>query len=151
MTQVQIRAVENSADKYTLDQLLWEVLWQPLDLPRDAREDFTLDGKSIELIATIDTALVGGLVANWLSATEMEIRHIAVLPTCQGQSVGRKLLEKLIEMAKPQHCAAIQAIARNTSQAFFEKLGFIVESKILEHPDFAKHGIIFRVMRYILA
>lgn len=150
MTQVQIRSVENSADKYTLDQLLWEVLWQPLDLPRDAREEFALDGESIELIAALDADIVGGLVASWPSATEMEIRHIAVLPTCQSQSVGRELVEKLIEMAKPQHCAAIQAIARNTSQTFFEKLGFIAEPEILEHPDFAKHGITFHVMRYVL-
>jgi N-acetylglutamate synthase-like GNAT family acetyltransferase len=149
VTQVQINAVANAQEKDALDQLLWEVLWQPLSLPRDVREDFTLDGKSIELIAATDKNIVGGLVANRLSATEMEIRHVAVLPTYQGQSVGRALVEELIEMVKPQHCAVIQAIARNTSQAFFAKLGFAAEPEILEHPDFAKYGITFRVMRYV--
>jgi hypothetical protein len=51
-------------------------------------------------------------------------------------------------MVKPQQCAIIQAIARSTSQAFFEKLGFVAEPEILEHPDFAKNGITFCVMRY---
>jgi N-acetylglutamate synthase-like GNAT family acetyltransferase len=151
MTQVQIKAATNPQERDALDQLLWQVLWQPLNLPRDARKSFGLDRESVELIAVLDADIVGGLVANWLSTTEMEIRHIAVLPTCQGQSVGRQLVEKLIELVKPQQCSAIQAIARNTSQAFFEKLGFVAEPEILEHPDFAKHGITFRVMRYALA
>jgi len=150
MTQIQIRGVIHPQEKEALDQLLWEVLWQPLNLPRDAREDFALEGESVELIAVRDADIVGGLVANWLSAAEVEIRHIAVLPVCRGQSVGRELVKKLIELVKPQRCSAIQAIARNTSLAFFERLGFVAEPEILGHPDFAKHGLTFRVMRYTL-
>jgi ribosomal protein S18 acetylase RimI-like enzyme len=150
MTELQINVVASVREKDALDQLLWEVLWQPLKLPRDAREDFTLDGKSIELIAVTDENIVGGLVANWLSAREIEIRHIAVMSPYQGRSVGQKLIEKLIEMVKPRRCAVVQTIARNASQGFFEKLGFRAKPEILEHPDFAKHGITFRVMRYRL-
>jgi N-acetylglutamate synthase-like GNAT family acetyltransferase len=146
---VQIRPAVTPTEIEILDQLLWEVLWQPLDLPRDTRASFKLEGESIELIAVNNARLVGGLVANWLSSTEVELRHIAVQPDYHGQGVGRRLVGTLVERVKQTGGGSVQTYARNTSEGFFARLDFIPVSEILRHPDFAQHGITFRRMRYV--
>ena len=39
---IEIVAAQTVADE--LDELLWRVLWQPLGLQRDARQEFKIDG-----------------------------------------------------------------------------------------------------------
>lgn len=134
------RAVSGQA-KNELDRLLWSVLWEPLGLPRDIRKSFEIGGPEIELVAVVDGTTIGGIVANRFSESEFEIRHIAVKPSYQGKSVGKRLVEELSSQARRDKTVSIQTWARNTSIGFFTKLGFKPTGKRLEHPDFAAHGI----------
>ena len=129
-----------------LDQLLWEVLWKPLNLPRHIRKSFKLNNPEINLIAIDNSVTIGALVANWLSENELEIRHIAVRPDCQRRLVGKQLVEELIKLVQKKAPLQIQTYARNTSVDFFKKLGFKPRGHNLEHNDFIKHGIKFQQM-----
>jgi len=128
-------------EKGALDQLLWDVLWKPLNFRRNIRESFRLDKPQIDLIAVDNDITIGALVANWLSENEIEIRHIAVQPDFQGSSVGRLLVEELFKLIQGKAPLTIQTYARSTSIGFFTKLGFKPRGNRLEVDEFMKHGI----------
>ncbi len=147
MDEIRIKLAATQQESEELDRLLWDVLWQPLDLPRSVRDSFKLDGVCLELVATVGDQIVGGLVANWTSETQVEVRHIAVVPDRQHQGVGRQLATALIADVSAEGCRLIHTIARSTSVTFFEKLGFAtLPGGPYEHPDFTKHGISFDKM-----
>ena len=143
---VQVKPASLEKERSELDELLWDVLWKPLGLPRQARESMKLDRPQIELIATEDGAVIGGLIANMLSQSTIEIRHIAVRPDRQGRSIGRRLVDELPGLIPGDAPAEFQTYARNTSVGFFARLGFSPRGDPLEHEDFAKHGIRFQQM-----
>jgi N-acetylglutamate synthase-like GNAT family acetyltransferase len=143
---MEIKQAVSEAEKEALDQLLWNVLWRPLGLPRDIRQIFKLDKPQIDLIAVSNNAVIGGLVANWLSEDEIEIRHLAVDSGYQRQSAGRFLIGRLINLAQKDVPVCIQTYARDTSVDFFGRLGFAPRGCRLEHKDFARQGIHFQQM-----
>ena len=143
---MKIKVTESDVEKGKLDQLLWNVLWMPLNLPRNVRRFFSLRKPEIEIIAVDQNKVVGGLVANQLSENEFEIRHIAVCADYQGHSVGRLLIQELIRIIGKSSVMWIRTYARNTSTGFFSRLGFIPEGDLVEHKDFTKHGIRFQQM-----
>ena len=152
MNDAVIEPVTTQAQAEELDQILWEVLWQPIGLPRDIRETFNLEGAHIELVATRGPEVLGGLVAVWLSADTLELRHIALRPEFQRGSIGTRLVRDLMDIAGANGCRAIQTYARNTSAGFFASVGFVpLPGEPLEHPDFSVHGISFRQMEYRFA
>lgn len=143
---MKIKHAISDKEKSKLDQLLWDVLWKPLGLPRDIRQSFKLNNPQIDLVAVDNGVVIGGLVANWLSENEIEIRHIAVSSDFQGLSVGKRLVEKLIKLVQKDNPVKIQTCARNTSIGFFTKQGFISTGEHLEHQDFARYGVKFQQM-----
>ncbi len=143
---VQVKLASSEEERSELDELLWDVLWRPLGLPREARESMKLDSPQIELVATEDGAVLGGLVANMLSQGTIEIRHIAVKSDRQGHSIGRRLVNELPGLIPGDAPSEFQTFARNTSVGFFTKLGFSPRGAPLEHEDWAKHGIRFQQM-----
>jgi ribosomal protein S18 acetylase RimI-like enzyme len=143
---MHIKYAENQDEKDGLAQLLWDVLWKPLGLPKDIGNSFKLNGPQIELIAVKDDVIVGGLVANWLLENVIEIRHIAVKPAFQNMSIGKELVTNLINSVQQDCPIKIQVYARNTSTGFYIKLNFIPTNELLEHPDFSAHGIKLQLM-----
>ena len=144
MSSLIISKPSNPKDSGELDLLLWEILWKPLSLPNNIRDRFKLAGETIELVAKSDRILVGGLVANWISPIDVEIRHIAVNPGSQRIGVGKGLVHALAEDISIRGCERITTIARNTSLNFFDKLGFniIRENKPTDYPDFVKQELL---------
>ena len=47
---MKIKQAKTDKEKNELDQLLWDVLWKPLGLPRDIRKSFKLKNPQIELL-----------------------------------------------------------------------------------------------------
>ena len=142
--------IDESSEDFEISQLydlLWEVLWKPLDLPKNIHKSFKLDGESLELIARSEGVLVGGLVAIWTSERDVEIRHIAIKPESQKQGIGTQLFDALLERISNQCCVRVYTVARNTSAPFFRKLGFETASgKLPDHALFKKHGITFELL-----
>lgn len=147
MDKLTIAIVNSSTESMELDHLLWEVLWKPLGLSRDFRSSLKRDGECLELVVKADGRIVGGLVANWIGDSEVEIRHIALRPEVQNQGMGRRLVMCLLSTVSGQGCVRVRTVARSTSAGFFRKLGFTISSgEPPEHPDFEKHGITFVLM-----
>lgn len=138
---MNIRQVTTQQEKDELDQLLWDVLWKPLNFSRHIRESFKLDKPQIDLIAVDNGIVIGALVANWLSKNEIEIRHIAVKTSFQRRSVGRLLVEELFRLTQDKTPLTIQTHARSTSIGFFLKLGFKPRGSRIEVDEFMRHGI----------
>ena len=148
---MNIEIVASSADAEELDCLLWQTLWKPLNLPRDVRQQFRVDGEQLELVAKARGQIIGGLVAVWTGEDEVELRHLAVRPDAQNQGTGQRLVAVLVEMVVPRGCRRIHIIARNTSSGFFRKLGFRTAPGVApEHPDFKKRGVVFELMERIV-
>ena len=146
---INICSVVTTEESRELNRVLWEVLWEPFGLPCNVRDSFKLEGECIELAAKEGAVVVGGLVANFLSVDELELRHLGIKSGYQKKSVGSMLVKYLIETGKERGCSVIQTYARNTSVGFFLRLGFVLPTReILEHPDFSKHGITFQKMIY---
>ncbi len=143
-----VYGADSEAELSELDALLWEVLWKLLDLPRNVRDSFKPNGEGLELVARSEDVLVGGLVANWTSPEEVEIRHLAIKEEKQKQGIGVRLIEVLLEELSGQGCTRLHTIARTTSVAFFRKLGFrTAPGQPPEHPEFKKHGIRFELLQ----
>ena len=143
-----LKVAETHDDKAGLDELLWRVLWKPLDLPRNIRKEFSLPGGQIEIVALDNGTVIGGLVAVWTGRNELEIRHLAVAEPHQRKSVGTMLLSKLFDFVKRDYPVRVRTHARNTSHLFFLKHGFEPASEHwIEHPDFVRHGISFRLFQ----
>jgi N-acetylglutamate synthase-like GNAT family acetyltransferase len=147
MSNVTIEPLTSGQDIDAFGDLLWEVLWKPLELPRDIGDSFKLDGEKIEFAATENGNMVGGLVANWTTPKEVELRHLAVRPGAANRRVGTRLVEALLQAVKVRGCTRVHTIARNTSAGFFRKLGFTTAPGTPpEHPHFKKHGISFELL-----
>jgi N-acetylglutamate synthase-like GNAT family acetyltransferase len=150
MNRNTIEFVTTSEEVIALEDFLWQILWRPLDLPRDIRQHFKVDGKETELICKDGDLIVGGLVAVWTGENEVELLHIAVRPESQKKGIGQYLVEALIEIVESRRCARIYTIARNTSSGFFQRLGFKkIPGVVPEHQAFKKYGITFELMERI--
>ncbi len=142
-----VRFTESKDESVRLEQLLWEVLWAPLNLPRDIGESFKHRGERIEVVAEHDGAIVGGFVANWDTPKMMLINHMAVVEECRERGVGRALVERAVVLADHRDAAEMSVVSRNTSAGFYEKCGFVVvPGEKITHQAFEKHGISFQVM-----
>ncbi|MHC4442029.1 MAG: GNAT family N-acetyltransferase [Planctomycetota bacterium] len=149
MKDLTISPANSPAEAQALDTFLWEILWKPLGLARDIRESYRLDGECLELVAKVNNHPISGLVANWTSPSEVELRHLAVKPELHHQGVGSRLVQTLIDIASQNNCTRIHTISRNTSTGFFKKLGFTpAPGQAPDHPAFKKHGITFEMMEY---
>lgn len=143
-----VKTVDDAAE---VDELLWRVLWQPLGLPRNTRNKFSIDGKKIELAVKENGLVVGGLVAVWTAENDIELRHLAVDSSHQRKGIGHSLVTELFRIVSGKLCHRIHTIARNTSAEFFSGLGFrSVPGKTPEHPVFLKHGVTFQFMERIV-
>lgn len=138
---MNIKQATTHREQGELDQLLWDVLWKPLNFERNIRQSFKLDKPQIEIVAVDNDVIIGALVANWLSKNEIEIRHIAVKTEFQKKAVGRHLVEALFELIKDKNSVTVQTHARSTSVGFFSKLGFNPVGDLLEVDAFMHHGI----------
>ena len=144
---MNIQVVTSQDAAKELDGLLWRILWKPIGLPRDVRQQFRVAGEQLELVARARGQIIGGLVVVWTGKDEVELCHLAVSPNDQNQGIGRRLVTALIEMVAIRGCRRIHTIARNTSSGFFQRLGFRkAPGAAPEHPVFKKHGILFELM-----
>jgi GNAT superfamily N-acetyltransferase len=144
---VKLSLVSSPADAADLDALLWDVLWQPLGLPRDCRHTFALAGDETELIAREGERIVGGLVAVRSGGALIEIRHLAVDLPFQGRGIGQALIHELENMARQRSFVRLRTIARNTTVGFFMRQGFApVAEPPPDHPVFRKHRISFIIL-----
>ncbi|MDQ4122024.1 MAG: ribosomal protein S18-alanine N-acetyltransferase [Acidobacteriota bacterium] len=82
--------------------------------------------ESLFFIARSEGKVIGFVFAR-LIKPEIEILNIAILPELRKQGVGRKLFEKILELAEQIGCSECWLEVRESNlvaQRFYEKLGF---------------------------
>ena len=141
MDEIKIRLAETTGEKAQLDTLLWEVLWQPLDMPRDTRESFRMDCPETEFIAVADGVVVGGLVVFRIGKERSDIRQLAISSEFQRQGIGCRLMDALVTSVRMESPVIVEVIARSPSIGFYEKQGFTATGFCPEHPDFTRNGL----------
>ncbi len=57
-----------------------------------------------------------------------KLHKIYVLPNQQGKGIGKKLVDHIIEIIRPQHAKALQLNVNrhNKAKSFYERLGFTI-------------------------
>jgi ribosomal protein S18 acetylase RimI-like enzyme len=146
MVEINIRQTQTTDEKAQLDTLLWEVLWQPLDMPRDTRDLFRMDCPEVEFVAMADGVVVGGLVIFRLGRERVDIRQLAVRPEFQNRGIGVRLMDALLAVLQPDAPVTVEVVVRSPALRFYENLGFIATGFCPEHPDFARNGITLHEM-----
>ena len=84
------------------------------DLYRSIREWVVAEAESTKIVGT------GSLLIMWKDLAE--IRSLVVDPACQGQGVGRRMVDMLLEEAVALELQRVFALTRKPG--FFMKLGF---------------------------
>ena len=86
------------------------------------------DENSLGCVAFSADGTACGYVLSRCAADECTIHTIAVLPSCQRQGIGRKLMDAMAAQAVRRHCARLflEVRSRNRgARAFYKALGFL--------------------------
>jgi predicted GNAT family N-acyltransferase len=91
-------------------------------------EDETCD----QLIASLDQEYVGTARIRYLSQTTAKIERLAVLPIARGYGVGKKIMEKALEVIDSKNISQVLIHAQEYIKALYEQLGFQQEGEVFE-------------------
>ena len=131
--EVAIRSFRE-ADRPQLEQL-WTAVF-PDDPPRNA-PDRMIDGalavrpESL-LVAEIDGALVGAVIAGW-DGVRGWIYHLAVAPAHRRRGIATRLMRGAEAALRALGCSKINLQVRATNQgvvAFYRALGYQIEERL---------------------
>jgi len=97
-------------------------------------EQDELDAAAIHLIAISDHQVVG-TCRIVIQGTNGHIGRMAVLKPYRGQKIGRHLMELAEQTAKEKHLLTLDLNAQCHASAFYERLGYQVNSEIFEEAN----------------
>lgn len=129
LTSKDYEQVKN-IDTLTQKQYLGENLEVNEEKLISKKSEFKINvNTGFSLVANKNGAIVGFLFAHETLPFPgtLHIRHIAIMPECQGQGIGGKLYEKLIEIAKRKNIQKIESYINDdnpNSQKLHKKVGF---------------------------
>lgn len=113
-------------------------------LDRRDFEFYLADNDSLILVAVRDGQVVGdvlGPVDTWREPPGAHIDSIAVLPACQHQGIGTRLLQSFLDEVRRRGCTRVTLEVSPTNavgQAFFAKHGFRQKRR---WPDYYGRGL----------
>ena len=85
------------------------------------------DPNSITLVSVDNNTITGVAslhIINKLTRTLGLIEDVAVNENYRGKGIGKKLVQKLIELASDKKCDKIVLNSSNKNSAFYKKIGF---------------------------
>ncbi|MBE6451074.1 MAG: GNAT family N-acetyltransferase [Alphaproteobacteria bacterium] len=125
-----------------LVELRYKVLLEPLGLKfLDSFRDKEIAYLHVGCVESLDDKLVGGLILAPVDDENIRLMQVAVSPKCQGQGVGRALVEYAQNRAKDAGFSKIVMHAMLSVVAFYEKMGYEQEGNLFE-----EQGITFAKM-----
>jgi len=102
----------------------WQQLRAPWQQPRGSEQD-ELEEQSFHVMAVNDDdEIIGVGRLHFLSGKEAQVRYMAVNPACQGQGIGRAILQTLERYASAREIETIQLHARENALMFYQKAGY---------------------------
>ena len=72
---------------------------------------------------------------------------MAVEPDCQGQGVGRLVLDAVVERCRDEGAAVVWANGRDTALAFYERYGFAVIGDAFNEANGISHHVVLLDLR----
>jgi len=91
-------------------------------------EDETCD----QLIASLDKEYVGTARIRYLNQTTAKIERLAVLPIARGYGVGKKIMQKALEVIDSKNIPEVLIHAQEYIKALYQQLGFQQEGEVFE-------------------
>jgi len=83
-----------------------------------------LDETAEHLLAYLDNQSVGTARIRYLDGQIAKIERLAVLPKTRGQGIGKKLMEKALEMTAQQEVKEVVVSAQDYVKGLYQQLGF---------------------------
>lgn len=119
-------APHTPADWAAYYRLRYEVLRQPWQQPEGSEraDDDDAPTTTHALLRALDGTALGVGRLHPASATQGQVRFMAVAPAGQGRGAGRQVLEYLEEAARRQGLTEIVLHARENAVPFYQRLGY---------------------------
>ena len=83
-----------------------------------------LDETAEHLLAYLDTQPVGTARIRYLERQRAKIERLAVLATARGQGIGKKLMEKALEIAAQKNVQEVEVHAQEYVRGLYQQLDF---------------------------
>ena len=134
-----VRTVQSGADRDGQLELRYNVLREPLGLPRSASAFAGDDApETTHLIAVTEDGNVIGCVTLLRDGEALQLRGMAVDEGWQGKGVGRALLDAVYAEAKGR---ALWCNARLTAEPFYSRYGWESEGDGFDVPGVGPHVV----------
>ncbi len=101
-----------------------QVLRLPLGLDLQS-EDLSPESEYLHFGIVQDGQLIACVLAVPLDSRRAKLRQMAVSGECQGQGIGRRLVESVEDCLVQQGFQVVELDARREAIGFYEKLGYI--------------------------
>lgn len=126
LTQLQLRppAHQDQWDRYY--DLRWRVLRAPWNQPRGSeRDDLEADSSHLAVWSEADSPVAVGRI-HLNSATEAQVRYMAVEPSFARSGFGSRILNGLEARARELGAARVVLSSREVARCFYERHGYAV-------------------------
>ncbi|NOQ90343.1 MAG: GNAT family N-acetyltransferase [Gammaproteobacteria bacterium] len=114
-------------------QLRWKILRAPWKQPEgseiDNIEEPCIHVMAVDTGSDNKTSVTGVARLQYNSATEAQIRYMAVAKEYERQGIGRELVNALEQYAQNSSCKKIVLHAREPAIGFYQKMGYRVIEK----------------------
>ena len=122
---MRVEQIEYNSEAYhEALKLRFRVLREPLGLTYTP-EQLAADARDTHIVAIADGGkIVGNLILTSVEPGIMQMRQVGVDTDCQGQGVGRALVNFAEEMARQQGIHTLMLHGRVAVQPFYERLGY---------------------------
>lgn len=106
-----------------------------VDSPTEEMTDF-------HLVVKQDGKVVGTLLLHPCFTSCVQIKQVAISPTCQGQGLGKKLMVYAEDVVKKLGFTTIFLTGRQSAWHFYQKLGY---SELME--EYSDGELVFKVFK----
>jgi len=100
-----------------------KILRKPLGLTL-SEKDLDAEDKQFHFVALMKNELVGCVVLKIVGTKKIKLRQMAVDSQYQGNNIGTRLIEYVIEHAKSLGFFIVECHARISAMAFYQKMDF---------------------------
>jgi len=113
--------VDDIEDVYNIEKESFDSPWNYKNILHELNLQF-----SIFIVACIDETIAGYVIA-WQVQDEIQLNKIAVKRNYKRLGIGKRLLEKIIEISNPPVARVFLEVRESNAEAqlFYRKLGFI--------------------------
>lgn len=126
-----IEVVSYAAEK----PLIQAIRYQVFQVEQGVDSALEFDGQdeaAIHLLAHLNGEPVGTARIRLLSDQLAKIERVAVLSTCRGQGIGKRLMEEAIVFLNTKDISEIKINAQLYVKDFYQKLGFEQRGEVFE-------------------